>query len=144
MTITGGTWSYSGNPSASSLDQVRFLVGDTDGADQLLSDEEILWLIGAEPTVYKAAAMACRSIVTSGTLVDKRVGDFELKASMRADQYTDLAKSLERRSALSATPYAGGLTRSEHVVSDTDATRPAFTVGMHDSIENSQTGTVST
>jgi hypothetical protein len=32
------TWSYSGDPSSSSTDAVRFLVGDTDTNDQLISN----------------------------------------------------------------------------------------------------------
>ena len=33
-TITGGDWNYSGDPAASDLDAVRYLIGDTDGQDQ--------------------------------------------------------------------------------------------------------------
>ena len=38
-------WEYEG-PSASTKDEVRFLIGDTDFEDQLLSDEEIQFLVG--------------------------------------------------------------------------------------------------
>ena len=39
MAIIGGNWTYSGNPAASDKDAVRFLVGDTNTSDQLVSDE---------------------------------------------------------------------------------------------------------
>ena len=39
------TWTYSGNPSSTERDAVRFLVGDTDTNDQLLSNEEIDYLV---------------------------------------------------------------------------------------------------
>jgi hypothetical protein len=39
------TWTYSADPSASDVDQVRFLLQDTDPSFTLLQDEEIQWLI---------------------------------------------------------------------------------------------------
>lgn len=37
-------WTYSGDPAASSLDQIRFWLQDVDVNLQLLQDEELLWL----------------------------------------------------------------------------------------------------
>ena len=34
-------WTYAGDPAASNLATVRFLIGDTDTTDQLLNDAEI-------------------------------------------------------------------------------------------------------
>jgi len=60
------SWSYSRDPQDSSLDEVRFLVGDTDSDDQLISDEEIEYLIAKWTPVYGSnimvAAMAAESI----------------------------------------------------------------------------------
>jgi hypothetical protein len=39
------SWTYSGDPSDSDVDQVRFTLQDTDTGFQLLQDEEIQWLI---------------------------------------------------------------------------------------------------
>lgn len=39
------SWSYSGNPQNSLLDEIRFLVGDTNEAEPILQDEEIQYLI---------------------------------------------------------------------------------------------------
>lgn len=39
------TWTYSGNPSTSIRDQVRYLIQDTDSTLQLQSDEELDFLI---------------------------------------------------------------------------------------------------
>ena len=39
------TFTYSGTPSASQRDAIRFLLNDTDSTDVLLQDEEISYLI---------------------------------------------------------------------------------------------------
>lgn len=64
------SWSYSGNPSDSVLDEVRFWCQDTDEQRQLLSDEEVSYLIDKwYPSTGSAifvASMACE--VVSGKL----------------------------------------------------------------------------
>jgi hypothetical protein len=39
------SWSYSGNPKESPIDEVRFLVGDTNEREPIMQDEEIQYLI---------------------------------------------------------------------------------------------------
>jgi hypothetical protein len=51
------SWSYSGDPSDGGVDEVRFLVQDTDPNDQLLSDEGIEYLINQWMPVYDSALM---------------------------------------------------------------------------------------
>lgn len=58
------TWTYSGNPGSSTLDEVRFLIGDTDTDDQLLSNEELNWIIAREPTAYEAAISAVNRLIS--------------------------------------------------------------------------------
>jgi hypothetical protein len=94
------TWSYSGNPASSSLDEIRFLIQDTDTTDQLLSNEEIDYLSAAYGDPYSAAVacvvaligQASRSIEES-----KTVGDLSLsrKYGARVDQWIMLRKMLE-------------------------------------------------
>lgn len=43
--VSQGVWTYSGNPSSSLRDAVRFHLGDTNEADQLLADAELDYLI---------------------------------------------------------------------------------------------------
>ena len=135
MAIVGGTVTYSGDPEASSLDKVRFLIGDTNMADPQLSDEEILWLISSQGNIYNAAAMACEQIVTLGRLVDKKVGDFEIRGASRARDLMSRARSLRLRGASSAVPYSGGISRSDKQgrEQDSDRVRPAFHIGQFDS-----------
>lgn len=39
------SWTYSGDPSSSKLDECRFILGDTDESQPILQDEEILFII---------------------------------------------------------------------------------------------------
>lgn len=63
------TWSYSGDPSSSSTDAVRFLLGDTDSTNELtVSNEEIGWLLNEwDQNVYFAAAAAAEQMAAQVT-----------------------------------------------------------------------------
>ena len=127
------SWTY--EPGASDKDTVRLLVGDTDESKRQLHDEEIAWFLGANGSVYVAAAEAAKAIAAMyGRDVDKQVGDLKISASQRQKHYADLAKQLRSRAALSVSPYAGGISRSdkESVESNTDRVRPSFERGMFD------------
>lgn len=39
------SWSYSGDPSKSKLDECRFIIGDTNESSPIMQDEEILYII---------------------------------------------------------------------------------------------------
>ena len=128
------TWSYSGDPGASSLDELRFILGDTDESDQQLSDEELLFLLrehgGSAPT---AAIGACRRLVAKYTrCVDQKTGDIDIKYSSRVSQYEQLLAHL--RAGLVPTPYAGGISKAdiETVQDDDDRQGPIFALGMFD------------
>jgi hypothetical protein len=93
-------WTYSGNPGSSNLDEVRFLIGDTDSTSQLLSNEEINYLLGAYGEAY-AAAVACvvALIAQASRTVEesKKVGDLSLsiKSGARLQQWITLKATLE-------------------------------------------------
>lgn len=90
------TWTYGGDPSGSDRDKVRFSIGDTNTADQQMTDEEIAYLItthGVGLAIVKAAyALAGKYARMS----DKAVGDLSIKYSQRARAYLDLAKELDK------------------------------------------------
>lgn len=129
------TWTYSGDPSASDRDKVRFLVGDTQTADQLVTDEEIAWLLSEASGVYPAAVMACESIAAQfARLADTQVDDGRVSLSQRAKGYRDLAATLRSRVAVSSVSlFAGGISISDKQTaeSDTDRVPPIFTRDMH-------------
>jgi len=131
------SWTYSGDPSYSDLDLVRFLIGDTDTTAQQLTDEEILGAITIAGGVYPAAIMAVRQLASYyARRADKSVGDLSISYSQIAKNYRDLVGQLQTQAITlggTAPPYAGGISVSDKQIDEGDSDRvaPAFTVGMH-------------
>lgn len=130
------TWTYSGNPSASDNDEVRFLVGDTETTDQLVQDEEIAYAVAEESNNRYAASRIARSIAAKfSRKVDKNIGDLKISYSRRYQQYLDMADELKAdASTFGVIPYAGGITISdkESVEKNPDRVSPSFSKNMHD------------
>lgn len=59
------TWTYSGDPSASAKDAVRFLIADTDVDNQLLRDAEITWALAEHDQNVRRAAADCLDVVAT-------------------------------------------------------------------------------
>lgn len=129
-------WSYSGDPSSSELDAIRFLVGDTDAEDPLVANEEIAYALSAEGSVQKAAARIARAIAARfARTADKQVGDLRISYSQRAAQYGSIANRLEAQADRSdVRVYAGGIgiADKDAVAQDSDRVRPAFERGRFD------------
>lgn len=100
------TWTYSGNPGSSDLDETRFYIQDVEETFQLLSDEELNFLLDKYMPVYGSTlavgALACeilaarfaREVNVSADGVSVSTGDLmarynDLAASLR-DQYKEL------------------------------------------------------
>jgi len=132
------TWTYSGDPTSSTKDEVRFLVGDTDKDNPLVQDEEISYAIGAEASVLRAAVRVARGIAASfARTVEKQVGDLKIKAGDRYKNYLEILKTLEAEASISlpgAAPFAGGISHSqkETQTDDSDRVDPSFSKGMMD------------
>jgi len=101
-------WTYSGDPAASDLDMVRFLIGDTDTADQQLFDAEINALL-ASNSVIGAAVQCCQTIAAK----------YALRSSPQA--------------IAAVAPYAGGISISDMQTNEEnrDIPAPAFTRDLH-------------
>lgn len=98
------TFTYSGDPSTSQRNAIRFLLNDTDTNTALFSDEELSYLIAEWLDTYEVCRAACETLVSRfNRLADstsKSVGDISVSESYtaKAKQYQDLAKSfLDRR-----------------------------------------------
>jgi hypothetical protein len=129
------TWSYSGDPSTSSKDQVRFFVGDTDINNQLSSDEEIIWVLSVQSSIYLAAATVCESIGSKFNVsVDEKVGDLSRSGGKVTDNWLSRAKWLRNLAATNSLPFFGGRTISgkRALTQDTDAVQLSFSRGMDD------------
>lgn len=135
-------WSYSGNPSSSLKDQVRFLCGDTDQTDPLLLDGEINYLLSFYNNApLNAAIRACETLQAKfSRMVDETVGSVSIKFSQRVDAMNKIKGTLIQRLATEGIPngpYAGGISISD-VISQSqnaDRVRPDFTKHM---MENQQ------
>lgn len=133
-------WTYSGDPSQSAKDQVRFLVGDTNEKEPLLQDGEIRWLLNQyQNTPLNAAIRACETIISKlSRAVDESVGRVSISFSQRRKGYADTLLMLRQRLAMEdAVPYCGGISVTDKYTQDmnTDRVRPDFTKHM---MENDQ------
>lgn len=98
-------FTYSGDPSASDLDAVRFLISDTNSDDAELQDEEIYYLLTTWGQTYDAAIAACE--VIAGKYADKTnysrsVGDLSISESygQSAAEFRALANRLRSQKVL--------------------------------------------
>lgn len=144
------SWNYSGDPSASTTDWVRWRIGDTDSSDKLLEDEEIAAAVSTYGNKKRAAVECCRAIAAKyARKVDKAVGDLRLSASQAYQQYLAMAEEIVADGLLEAKPYAGGISESDKSAQqkDTDRVVPAFSRDQFDhpqtiqNIESQSTGT---
>lgn len=142
------TFTYSGDPSSSDRDAVRFLVGDTGpiapatSPEWILCDEEYDFLLVTYPSVLTAAAAAANAICAKfARAVDELTGDLQRKCSQKSKQYGALAKKYEDQASnpLYVVPIAfgGGIscadiqTRRE----DLDRFPDIFNIGETDSLD---------
>jgi hypothetical protein len=129
------TWTYSGNPSSTTRDEVRFLTGDTDTNDQLVTDEEIAYAVAKAPEPALAAARVCDAIAAKfARQADASAGDVSESASQKAAAYRTLATELRTQAGALALPVFGGITQAEKQTldEDTGAVQPSFRIGQDD------------
>jgi hypothetical protein len=130
-------YTYSGDPTNSEVDQVRFLIGDIGPTDWLLSDDEIRFLLTLDDDPVIVAAMAAEGIGSRyAGKGSKTVGDLSIDFTQKAKGYYDLAAALRDRANSAQTnppmAYAGGwnlLDKESHAEDGSQY----FKVGMHDS-----------
>jgi hypothetical protein len=96
-------------------DWVRFLVGDRNMEQAVLSDEEIRATLSIVSNVYCAAALCAQTAVArTGGVVEKQVGDLTIKYSDQDNSsYSDHIDWLREQCAglMSDTPVFSMLTR---------------------------------
>lgn len=142
-------WTYSGDPSANARDAIRFLIGDTDTDDQLLTDEEIAW-VNTETSgtatgtvgLYDAASRCCIAIASKlAREADRSIGDLSVSLSQRAGAYRTQAtelKAMAGREGGVPVPYAGGITISDKDIDqdDSDIFRTWFSAGQFENVRD--------
>lgn len=116
-------WSYDGDPTGDRTDEVRFMVGDTDPAEELVQNEEIDFVLTQYPPVegrppWLAAAHVADAIAAKfARRADRSIGTLSIQAKQQRDHYVELAASLRvqhatngrgRQSVILAGPRLGG------------------------------------
>jgi hypothetical protein len=122
-------FSYSGNPSASDLDALRFAIMDVDSADPQLSDAELNYLLTQKGSVQAAAIAACQRLITKySRFVDSRFGPSSEANSQRVTMYKTTLAELRREAGTSCVPFAGGISKSSKDAynADNDRVAPFF------------------
>jgi hypothetical protein len=127
---------YGGHPDTDLNDRIRFLVGDTDPLNPLFTDYEIAYVRATwgDDEYVCAAALAEQLAGRYAGRVSQTVGRVSVSYSDLAKQYLALAASLRARTAMTAKPYAGGISLADMETDDEDDDRPApaFDIGRDD------------
>lgn len=143
-TVALGRWqvgpkplaTYSGDPTNSDRDAVRFWIDDTDVDNAQIMDAEVDYTLTLFPNALLAAANCARKLAGKyARKVNKRVGDLSINYSDISKKYEDLADSLQAQGdTIGLIPYGGGLSRAdmEAVRSNTDRVRPFFSRKLFD------------
>lgn len=141
------TFTYSGDPSTSTRNYVRFLISDTDSTDALFSDEELNYVISEWNNDAYKAARECAEILIArfsreADSTSKSVGDISVSESYssKITHYKELAESLIRRQMRKSPPRpfvnAQALkSTNDRIVDDFNTD---FYSGIHDNPNNIQ------
>lgn len=132
-----GTWSYSGDPSSSDRDAVRYYLGDTDPDDPLVSDGEIDFLLAEWLPVSNS------KLIVAAVAAENLASRYAREVAVSADGVTVALQDLmDRFLALSGRlrsqdaqrniggPDVGGVDLND--VYDPSVKPLNFSVGMHD------------
>ena len=134
------TFEYEG-PQASDKDAVRFLLGDTNEAAAMVSDEEINWMISKWKPVYNTVEYVAAAIAE--TLAARYVREANYSAdgvsvslANLGNQFRELAASLRQQHKnllAGGQPDVGGISPGEQT--DPEIAPFDFGTGMHDNPE---------
>lgn len=129
-------WTYSGDPSNSQRDAVRFLIGDTDTDDQLLNDDEVTYFITTHGTTNRAASEAARAVAAKfARLMNRSIGGLSADFGAKYRQYMELATNLiGKEETEPVSPFISGFKKDQKETYMDDSNRePIFgRKGVHD------------
>ena len=135
------TFTYNGDPSASSLEWVRFQIQDVTSASALFTDEEINGVLSEQANKHLAAAQLCDVLASryssqvdfTNAALSERKGQLAAQWSARAVALRGLLQD-EARAAGAPQFLMGGQTIQERIdqANSTTSTQPDFGQGMLD------------
>lgn len=130
------TSTYSGDPSISTRDKVRFWINDTGPTTWEFSDQEIDYASTLYTNPVRAAAWLCSRLAAKyAAAVDKSVGDLRISYSQRAKMYLEVqAQLLAQADSTNVTIYIGGVSKSDmaSVDANSDRVKPPFSIKQFD------------
>lgn len=137
-------FTYSGDPTSSPRDQLRFTLQDTDSGLQLLQDEELdflisEWLPRYDSLTYVAAIAAATISRKFVGIVSVSADGVSVNTADLAQRYRDLAEQL--RDEYKAAQIGGEIDITNLLVGygPDPSIRPLrFAVGLHDNVEAGQ------
>lgn len=139
------TFTYGGDPAASDLAAVRFLLQDTDSTFPLMSDEEINYVINLALPIYNndfMSASICADIVASAMARELAisadgvsVGADQLQSKYQA-LAVNLRKMYDRIRGVGAQPFVGGI--DAFVPPDFSVKPLVFGMGFTDNFRSGQ------
>lgn len=118
------TWTYAGDPSANTRDEVRYLIGDTDSTDEQISDEEIAYHLTQNNDNSLAAAVDAAEAIAAkyARRVNREVGDMRIESEKLMSHYADLARRLQKKKS----------SRTAGIFIGNDSQQRLFSLGMMD------------
>lgn len=140
------TWTYDATQlEGNELYQARFLIGDTDGGNPLVEDEEIQWVLTQYPNVFEASATLAEGLAAKFTSeVDVTADGLSYSARQLGENFRALAESLREeanRVHRLGLPYIGGISwrERERDDQDDDLIKTSFrTPDLHDHPQTSK------
>lgn len=100
------SFSYSGDPSNSEIDAVRFKLGDTSPVQPLLQDEEIQYLVDTTKSEAELFAKVFRTAATAFGIraIKRTLGPQSEDPTQRLKYFNDLADKYEKALQYSGVP----------------------------------------
>ena len=135
------TFTYSGDPSTSTRNYVRFLISDTDSTDALFSDEELNYVITEWNGDAYEAARECAEILIArfareADSLSKSVGDISVSESysQKITHYKELANNILARKLRKSPPRPWADSETLKSTDDRNISdyNTDFHVGIHD------------
>ena len=129
------TFTWTGDPSASTIEQIRAEIFDIDSTHALFTDEWIDYVLTLEHTVLNTAARLCEMLAIKYSAdVDRAVGPLRVNLSDKQRFYSSRARELRKRAMKFAEPYVGGISDAKESIfeQDSDIKQPIFSKGMMD------------
>lgn len=117
------SWTYTSDIENEPKDWIRFIIGDTNSDDPLLSDEEINSVYALTDNNKQEAAKMCMQhiLMKLAQQVDFAIGTTKVFATDKYNAYKQQYKDTLQTIMISNT-----------VVSGINTSDPIFTIGMHD------------